>query len=223
MVSLGNSWDELLGEEFEKPYYQKLREFLKSEYAQFEIYPKMEDIFNALRFAAYEEIKAVIIGQDPYHEPNQAHGLSFSVKKGVPPPPSLVNIFKEQKSDLGIIQPHHGELTEWARQGVLLLNATLTVRRGQANSHRGKGWELFTDAVIEKLSEREKPAVFMLWGANARAKAPLIKSKSHLVLSAVHPSPLSAYNGFFGCRHFSAANDFLLQNGEKPIDWQLHE
>lgn len=223
MVNIGNGWDEILAEEFKKPYYLKLREFLKSEYSRFDVYPPMNDIFNSLRYTDFGAVRAVILGQDPYHEPGQAHGLCFSVRKGVQPPPSLINIYKEQKTDLGITQPPHGELTRWAKQGVLLLNTTLTVRRGQANSHRGQGWEIFTDAVIEKLNAREKPMVFLLWGGNAKAKAPLITNSKHLVLTAAHPSPLSAYNGFFGCRHFSAANAFLSENGEAPINWQLEE
>ena len=221
MVSLGNSWDKVLEGEFEKEYYKKLRGILASEYRTRTIYPDMYDIFNALKYTPYENVKAVIIGQDPYHGPGQAHGLCFSVKKGVDVPPSLQNIFKELKSDIGFEIPSHGELTDWAKSGVLLLNAVLTVRAGEANSHRGLGWETFTDRVITLLNERERPIVFLLWGRNAKEKSALITNPKHLVLTAAHPSPLSAYNGFFGCRHFSKANAYLEQNGEEPIDWQI--
>ncbi len=221
MVNIGNAWDELLAEEFKKDYYLKLREFLKYEYSHYTVYPDMHDIFNSMRYADYDNLKAVIIGQDPYHEPNQAHGLAFSVKKGNPIPPSLKNIYKEIHDDLGITEPNHGELTSWAKQGVLLLNNALTVRRGQANSHRGKGWELLTDAVISKVNQKDSPVVYLLWGANAREKTRLINNPKHLVLTAAHPSPLSAYNGFFGCRHFSKCNDFLQKNGVEPINWLL--
>lgn len=221
MMHIGNEWDELLADEIKKDYYLRLREFLKQEYSQHRIYPPMNDIFNALRHTSYSDVKAVILGQDPYHGAGQAHGMCFSVKKGTPPPPSLQNIFKELKADLGIDPPPHGELTAWAEQGVLLLNTVLTVREGQANSHRGMGWENFTDRIIELLNEREKPMVFLLWGGNARSKAKLVTSPQHLVLQCAHPSPLSAYNGFFGCRHFSKANEFLEKNGIEPIDWRL--
>ncbi len=221
MVNIGNSWDDILAEEFKSPYYLQLREFLKREYATQTIYPDMYDIFNALKYTAYEDVKVVIIGQDPYHGEGQAHGLCFSVKRGIAPPPSLMNIFKELQNDVGFNIPNNGELTDWAKQGVLLLNAVLTVRAGQANSHRGKGWEQLTDAVIRKLNEREKPIVFMLWGRNAKEKQKLITNDRHLVLTAAHPSPLSAYNGFFGCRHFSTANDFLRYTGQQPIDWSV--
>lgn len=221
MVNIGNAWDELLAEEFKKDYYLKLREFLKYEYNHYTVYPDMHDIFNSMRYADYDNLKAVIIGQDPYHEPNQAHGLAFSVKKGNPIPPSLKNIYKEIYDDLGITEPNHGELTSWAKQGVLLLNNALTVRRGQANSHRGKGWEQLTDAVISKVNQKDSPVVYLLWGANAREKTRLINNPKHLVLTAAHPSPLSAYNGFFGCRHFSKCNDFLQKNGVEPINWLL--
>ncbi|MGN0597113.1 MAG: uracil-DNA glycosylase [Ruminiclostridium sp.] len=221
MVNIGNEWDELLADEFKKPYYLQLREFLKSEYRNYDIYPDMHDIFNALKYADYSQIKVVIIGQDPYHEPGQAHGLSFSVKRGVEPPPSLKNIYKEINSDLGLPIPRWGELTCWAKQGVLLMNAVLTVRRGQANSHRGKGWEYFTDRVISLLNEREKPIVFLLWGGNAKQKIPLITNPNHLILTSAHPSPLSAYNGFFGCRHFSKCNEFLTAHGEMAVDWTV--
>jgi uracil-DNA glycosylase len=181
----------------------------------------MYDIFNALKYTPYSSVKVVIIGQDPYHGPNQAHGLSFSVREGVPPPPSLQNIFKEIKSDLGLPIPNHGCLEKWAKQGVLLLNAVLTVRAGQANSHKGQGWETITDSIIRHLNDRQKPMVFLLWGANAGAKSALITNPSHLVLKCAHPSPLSAYNGFFGCRHFSKANKFLSECGLSEIDWRL--
>ncbi len=221
MVNIGNEWDGLLKDEFDKPYYLALRTFLKSEYKGFTVYPDMYDIFNALKLTSYSDVKAVILGQDPYHEPNQAHGLAFSVQGGVEPPPSLKNIYKELNADLGLPIPKTGCLLNWAREGVLLLNASLTVRRGQANSHRGKGWELFTDRIISLLNEREKPVVFLLWGANARAKSALITNPRHKILTCAHPSPLSAYNGFFGCRHFSKCNEFLRANGIPEIDWRV--
>lgn len=221
MVNFGNEWDNLLKDEFLKPYYLELREFLKKEYATQTIYPHMNDIFNSLKYTSYSDVKAVILGQDPYHGPGQAHGLCFSVKKGVAPPPSLVNIFKELSSDLNIPMPEHGELTKWACEGVLLMNAVLTVREGEPNSHKGKGWEIFTDNVISLLNQREKPLVFILWGANARSKTKLITNPVHKILESAHPSPLSAYNGFFGCRHFSKTNEFLLENGIDQIDWRL--
>ncbi len=221
MVNIGNEWDALLSGEFKKDYYLRLREFLKAEYGSRNIFPPMEDIFNALRYTSYSDVKAVILGQDPYHGAGQAHGLCFSVKKGVQPPPSLQNIFKELNADLGIQPPPHGELTAWAKSGVLLINTVLTVREGQANSHKGQGWEILTDRVIELLNGRKQPIVFLLWGGNARAKAKLITNPAHLVLQCAHPSPLSAYNGFFGCRHFSKANQFLEANGIEPINWRL--
>ena len=201
MVQIGNDWDELLKDEFQKEYYQKLRIFLAREYKTQTIYPDMYDIFNALRYTAYKDVKVVILGQDPYHGPGQAHGLCFSVKKGVNPPPSLVNIYKELQDDLGCTIPEHGELTKWTREGVLLLNTVLTVRRGQANSHRGKGWEILTDEIIRKLNERKEPIVFLLWGRNAKEKMELITNPAHLILSCAHPSPFSADYGFFGCHH----------------------
>lgn len=221
MVNIGNEWDALLSGEFKKDYYLRLREFLKAEYSSRNIFPPMQDIFNSLRYTSYSDVKAVILGQDPYHGAGQAHGLCFSVKKGVQPPPSLQNIFKELNADLGIQPPPHGELTAWAKSGVLLMNTVLTVREGQANSHKGQGWEILTDRVIELLNQRNQPIVFLLWGGNARAKAKLITNPAHLVLQCAHPSPLSAYNGFFGCRHFSKANEFLSANGIEPIDWQI--
>lgn len=221
MVHFGNEWDEIMAGEFDLPYYKQLREFLKQEYFTKEIYPDMNNIFNAMKHASYSDIKAVILGQDPYHEPGQAHGLCFSVQKGCPIPPSLQNIYKELNADLGIPPAPHGELYKWADNGVLLLNTVLTVRRGQANSHKGKGWEIFTDDVIKKLNEREKPMVFLLWGANARSKKQFITNPNHLVLEAAHPSPLSAYNGFFWCRHFSKCNAFLEAHGIEPVDWRI--
>lgn len=221
MINIGNSWDEILKDEFQKDYYIKLREFLKSEYSHYKVFPNMYDIFNSMKYTPYEKVKAVIIGQDPYHGEGQAHGLCFSVKAGVKPPPSLQNIFKEMKTDIGINPPNNGELTDWANQGVLMLNSVLTVREGMANSHKGKGWEQLTDAVIMKLNEREKPIAFILWGGNAKAKAPLITNPAHKIFMAAHPSPLSAYNGFFGCKHFSKVNDFLIQNNIEPINWTI--
>lgn len=221
MVNIGNEWDEILKGEFEKEYYLNLREFLKREYFTYQIYPNMYDIFNALKYTSYSDVKAVIIGQDPYHGAGQAHGLCFSVQKGVAVPPSLQNIYKEIYSDLGIPPANHGYLKKWADSGVLMMNAVLTVREGQANSHKGKGWEIFTDRVIELLNQREKPIVFLLWGGNAKQKMRLITNPNHLILQAAHPSPLSAFNGFFGCRHFSKANEFLANHGMEPIDWQI--
>lgn len=218
MVKLGNSWDAILADEFKKDYYLRLREFLKSEYSSHVIYPDMYNIFNALRFCSYEDVKVVIIGQDPYHEPGQAHGLCFSVQSGTELPPSLRNIYKELNADLGI-QRTDGCLEDWAKQGVMLLNAVLTVRKGEAASHAGKGWEIFTDDVIKILNEREKPIVFMLWGGYARKKKALITNPAHYILEAAHPSPLSAYNGWFGCRHFSKTNAILQKEGLKPISW----
>ena len=223
MIKFGNDWDQVLAGEFEKEYYIKLREFLTNEYAQQKIYPPKGDIFNALKYSSYADTKVVMIGQDPYHQPGQAHGLCFSVNKGVKIPPSLVNIYKEMKEDLGITQPAHGYLQEWAEQGVLLLNATLTVRDSQPNSHKNKGWEIFTDRIISLLNEREAPMVFILWGANARAKEALITNPAHMILTGAHPSPLSAYNGFYGGGYFSRANRFLEATGQKQIDWQLTE
>ncbi len=221
MVNIGNEWDELLADEFKKDYYLQLRQFLISEYNSRTIFPPMNDIFNALRYTSYGDVKAVILGQDPYHGAGQAHGLCFSVKKGTPPPPSLQNIYKEINTELGLPIPDHGELTEWAKSGVLLMNTVLTVREGQANSHRGHGWEIFTDKVIELLNKREQPIVFLLWGGNARSKAKLITNSKHLILQCAHPSPLSAYNGFFGCGHFIKANEFLKSQGIEPIDWRI--
>lgn len=221
MVNIGNDWDKILEGEFDKEYYKNIRSFLKKEYETQTIYPNMFDLFNALKYTPYDSAKVVIIGQDPYHGPNQAHGLCFSVQDGIVPPPSLVNIYKEINADLGIPIPKSGNLTKWAKEGVLLLNNVLTVRAGSPNSHKGKGWEIFTDCVISHINNREKPVVFLLWGANAKSKAKLITNTKHLVLTTVHPSPLSAYNGFFGCKHFSKANEFLIKTGQEPIDWSV--
>jgi len=221
MVNFYNKWDELISGEFEKDYYLKLREFLIEEYKTKTIYPDKHDIFNALKFTSYDDVKVVIIGQDPYHGPNQAHGLSFSVQPKVQIPPSLLNMYKELKADLGCFIPNNGYLVPWAEQGVLLLNAVLTVREGQANSHRNKGWEKFTNKVIQLLNEREEPIIFLLWGNNAKEKGELITNKHHFILTTVHPSPLSASRGFFGCRHFSKTNEILRDLGKEPIDWQI--
>lgn len=219
MVHIGNSWDEILKDDFASDSYQKLRAFLAQEYRQHTIYPDMNDIFNALKFTAYEDVKAVILGQDPYHGAGQAHGMCFSVKPNIPAPPSLVNIFKEIESDLNIknTSPY---LVNWAQQGVLLLNTVLTVREGQPNSHKDKGWEILTDSIISKLNDRKQPMVFILWGGNARSKKRLINAPQHLVLECPHPSPLSAYAGFFGCKHFSKCNAYLKANGQTEIDWR---
>jgi len=220
MFTFGNEWDKYLGGEFNKEYYQELREFLKKEYFSETIYPDMYDIFNAFLYTPYDEVKAVIIGQDPYHGEGQAHGLCFSVKEGVIQPPSLVNIFKELYTDLGIQRPKDGTLTKWAKNGVLLLNTVLTVRAGRPASHKDKGWEIFTNEAIKALNLSEKPIVFILWGAQARAKAKLITNPMHKIIESAHPSPLSAYNGFFGSRPFSKANEYLKNFG-REIDWSL--
>lgn len=218
---LKNDWAPLLEEEFEKPYYLKLRAFLKKEYMTRTIYPNMYDIFNALHYTPFSKVKAVILGQDPYHGPNQAHGLSFSVKPGVKPPPSLKNIFAELHNDLGCPIPDHGCLIPWAEQGVLLLNTVLTVREGQPNSHRGVGWEIFTDRVIEVLNQREEPVVYILWGSAAQSKVSLIDTSKHYIIRSPHPSPLSAHRGFFGSRPFSKTNAILRQLGLEEIDWEI--
>lgn len=218
MVHIGNSWDELLKDEWDKDYYKQLRSFLAAEYKTRTIYPDMHDIFNALKHTDYGAVKVVILGQDPYHGKGQAHGLSFSVQKGVQTPPSLQNMYKELHSDLGFTIPKHGCLTQWADKGVLLLNTVLTVQEATPNSHKGKGWEIFTDKVISLLDARQEPIVFLLWGNNAKGKKALIHNPNHLVLTAAHPSPLSAHNGFFGCKHFSQANAFL---GQRAVDWSL--
>ncbi len=221
MVQFNNSWDILLKDEFQKPYYLNLRNFLVQEYKTKTIYPNMNDIFNALKYTDYKNVKVVILGQDPYHQPNQAHGLCFSVKKGVNPPPSLQNMYKEIHAEYGYPIPQHGELTYWAQQGVLMMNTVLTVRESQPNSHKGMGWEIFTDNVISLLNLRPEPMVFLLWGANARAKKKIITNPNHLVLESAHPSPLSAYNGFFGNGHFKKANEFLKQKNMTEIDWNI--
>ncbi len=221
MVNIQNDWDNILKQEFIKDYYLKLREFLKREYKTHVIYPHMNDIFNALKLTSFDDTKVVILGQDPYHGERQAHGLSFSVQKGVALPPSLKNIYKEIEQEFSIIMPKEGDLTAWAKQGVLLLNAVLTVRQASANSHKGVGWETLTDEIIIKLNDATSPKVFLLWGNNARSKAKYITNPIHLVLQTVHPSPLSAYNGFFGCGHFKKANEFLINNGLTPINWEL--
>ena len=218
MVKLGNDWDIILADEWEKPYYKKLRVFLKEEYSTRTIYPDMLDIFNALKYTSFEDTKVVIIGQDPYHGEGQAHGLCFSVKKGVVPPPSLKNIYKELHSDIGFEIPNHGELISWAKQGVLMLNNVLTVREGMPNSHKGMGWETFTDRVISELNKKETPVVFLLWGANAQKKAEIITNPLHHKLISVHPSPLSASRGFLGCKHFSKTNEILEKNSINPIN-----
>lgn len=218
---LNNDWKELLEDEFSKDYYLSLRKFLLSEYNTKTIYPDKFDIFNALHFTPYKDVKVVILGQDPYHGPNQAHGLSFSVNPGVKIPPSLLNIYKELNSDLGCYIPNNGYLKKWADQGVLLLNTSLTVRAGEANSHKNIGWEIFTDKIISLVNEKEDPVVFLLWGNNAIKKKELITNKKHLILSSVHPSPLSASRGFFGSKPFSKINNFLISINKKPIDWQI--
>ena len=221
MIQIGNDWDAVLKEENGKEYFMKLQEFLAEERQTHMVYPPEKDVFNALKYSSLADTKVVIFGQDPYHEPGQAHGMCFSVNKGIAVPPSLINIYKEIETDLGIKPPSHGYLADWAGQGVLLLNTVLTVRRGEANSHRGKGWETFTDRVTEALNEREKPMVLILWGANAREKAKLITNKEHMIITGAHPSPLSAWKGFFGGRYFSKANRFLEITGQTPINWEL--
>ncbi len=218
---LQNDWGPLLGSEFEKEYYQALANFLKEEYEEHVIYPKKEDIFNALQYTSYENTKVVILGQDPYHGPNQAHGLSFSVQPGIKTPPSLLNMYKELRDEYGYEIPNNGYLVKWAEQGVLLLNTVLTVRQGEANSHKGKGWEHFTDRVIELLNEREKPVIFILWGRHAQAKKKLITNTNHHIIESVHPSPLSARRGFFGSKPYSKVNEILSNMDEKEIDWQI--
>lgn len=223
MVNFGNKWDSLLKEEFQEEYYQKLRTFLITEYRTKTIYPDMYHIFEAMKATDYDDVKVVILGQDPYYEPNQAHGMAFSVQPGVRIPPSLFNIYKELSSQLGLTIPNHGYLMKWAKQGVLLLNAVLTVERGKANSHKNMGWEQFTDRVIQLVNAKEKPVVFLLWGSNAIAKAKMIDTKKHLVLTSPHPSPLSAYRGFFGNGHFLTTNEFLKQKYSQVIDWQIDD
>ena len=219
MVRLGNDWDAVLADEWDKDYYQTLRQTLKQEYATRRVYPPMGDIFNALRYTSFADTKVVIIGQDPYHGAGQAHGLCFSVKPGVVPPPSLKNIFKELATDVGKPTPPNGDLTAWARQGVLLLNTVLTVREGQPTSHKDIGWERVTDRIISELDRKQTPVVFLLWGAHAQRKGQLIQNPIHYKLQTVHPSPLSASRGFFGCRHFSETNTILQRHGMTPIEW----
>lgn len=221
MSILKNDWSDFLNDEFEKSYYKTLRKFLIQEYNTKTIFPDKYSIFNALHLTSYENTKVVILGQDPYHGEGQAHGLSFSVKFGVKTPPSLLNIFKEISSDIGCYIPNNGNLESWSKQGVLLLNTVLTVVQNQANSHKDKGWETFTDKIIQTLNFKNTPLVFMLWGNNAKQKESLITNKKHLILKSAHPSPLSAHNGFFGNKHFSKANEFLTQNGLDPINWQI--
>ena len=221
MVKLGNDWDEILSDEFEKPYYLSLREFLKEEYKTKTIYPNMNNIFEALKLTSYKDTKVLILGQDPYHGENQAHGLAFSVQPNVAIPPSLLNIYKELESDIGCFIPNNGYLIPWAKQGVLLLNTALTVRAHEANSHKGIGWEVFTDRIIELLNNRKDPVIFVLWGANARKKIELIDTSRHYILEAPHPSALSARRGFFGCNHFSKINKILIELDKNPIDWQI--
>lgn len=221
MVNLNNDWDEILKDEFEKEYYQKLRKFLITEYKSETIYPKMENIFSALKLTSYKDCKVLILGQDPYHGPNQAHGLAFSVNIGIKTPPSLQNMYKELRDELGLYVPNNGYLVPWAEQGILLLNTALTVRAGAANSHSKVGWEIFTDSIIKYLNEREDPVIFVLWGGNARKKKAFINTDRHYILEAAHPSPLSAHNGFFGCGHFKKINEILSSLGKKEINWQI--
>ena len=221
MVKLGNDWDCLLSDEFKKEYYLNLREFLKEEYSKKIIYPNPNDIFNALKYTSYKNTKVLILGQDPYHGENQAHGFAFSVQKGIKTPPSLLNIYKELNNELGCYIPNNGYLISWADQGVLLLNIVLTVRAHEANSHKDKGWEILTDKIIETLNERKDPVIFVLWGANARSKKKIITNKTHYILEAPHPSPLSAHRGFFGCNHFIKINKILLELNKEPINWQI--
>lgn len=221
MVKLNNDWDEKIGREFEKEYYLRLRMFLKEEYASHAVFPDMYELFSALKVTPFSKVKVVILGQDPYHEPGQAHGMAFSVKPGVQIPPSLLNMYKELNAEFGYEIPKTGYLMKWAEQGVLLLNTVLTVRNGEANSHHGKGWETFTDEIIRQLNLRKDPIVFMLWGNNARRKKELITNPQHHVLEAAHPSPLSASRGFMGCGHFKKANEILISNLRAPIDWQI--
>ena len=215
------SWKSALAEQFAAPYFEQLKQFLVAEKQQYVVYPPGPLIFNAFNLTPFDKVKVVIIGQDPYHEPGQAHGLCFSVQPGTKFPPSLVNIFQELQNDVGIPAPQNGNLENWARQGVLLLNATLTVRAHQAGSHQRRGWEIFTDAAISQLSQKRSGLVFLLWGSYAQAKIQLIDTSKHFVLTAPHPSPLSAYRGFFGCKHFSKTNEILIQNGQTPIDWRV--
>ena len=221
MLKLPNEWSNALQDETEKDYFKELCAFVEDEYNSNVIYPPKEDVFNALKYTSLEDVKVVILGQDPYFNEKQAHGLCFSVQLGVDVPPSLRNIYTELENDLGLVRPNNGYLTKWAKQGVLMLNTVLTVRAENPNSHQGKGWEKFTDAIIRKLNEQDRPIVYMLWGKPAQTKIKMLNNPNHLILKAPHPSPLSAYRGFFGCKHFSTANDFLEKNGLLPIDWQI--
>lgn len=221
MIKLNNDWDELLKDEFEKAYYLNLMEFLKYEYSEKTIYPSINNVYNALKKTSYKDTKVLILGQDPYHGENQANGLAFSVQPGVRTPPSLLNIYKELNLELGCFIPNNGNLMPWANQGVLLLNTALTVRAHEANSHKGQGWEIFTDEIIKILNKRSEPLIFVLWGANARKKKEFITSKQHYILEAPHPSPLSARRGFFGCGHFSRINEILVGLQKDKIDWQI--
>ena len=220
MVDLGD-WNERLAPLFADERYLKIREFLKEEYSKYIVYPDMYDLYNAFKFTPFSSLRVVLLGQDPYHNVGQAHGLCFSVQDGIQPPPSLVNIFKELQADIGCPVPKSGNLTKWAKEGVLLLNTSLSVREHQANSHAKCGWAWFTDSVIQLISEQKEHVVFILWGGNARSKKPLIDKNKHLILECAHPSPLSAYNGFFGCKHFSKTNEYLIKHGLSPIDWDL--
>ena len=221
MVKLGNDWDSILADEFEKEYYQKLRKFLIEEYKTSTIYPDMNNIFSALKLTSYKDCKVLLLGQDPYHGPNQAHGLAFSVNPGIKSPPSLVNMYKELRDEYGYDIPNNGYLIPWATQGVLLLNTALTVRRGEPNSHANVGWEIFTDHIIKKLNERTEPVIFILWGANARKKLEFIDKNKHFVLEAPHPSPFSANKGFFGCNHFKEVNNILKKLEKEEINWKI--
>ena len=223
MGMINNDWLGPLSAEFRKPYYKELYNFVNEEYSRRTVYPPSDEIFSAMHLTPLKDVKVVILGQDPYHEPGQAHGLCFSVKPGQEIPPSLENIYKELHDDLGCYIPNNGFLESWAKQGVLLLNTVLTVRAHAANSHQGKGWEYFTDAIIEAVETQDRPVVYMLWGRPAQSKIPMLTNPRHLILKAPHPSPLSAYRGFFGCRHFSAANRFLQENGLEPINWQIED
>lgn len=224
MAMISNDWLAAVSDEFKKPYYRQLYQFVKEEYERYRIYPPADDIFNALHLTPLHEVKVLILGQDPYHNEHQAHGLSFSVLPDQPDiPPSLQNIYKELQDDMGCSIPNNGYLKKWAQQGVLLLNTVLTVRAHQANSHQGKGWEQFTDAIIHAVNEQDRPIVYMLWGRPAQSKIPMLTNPRHLILKAPHPSPLSAYRGFFGCKHFSQANAFLEAHGVSGIDWQIED
>ncbi|MBS9775572.1 MAG: uracil-DNA glycosylase [Fusobacterium sp.] len=221
MVKIENDWKEILVEETSKEYFLKLKNILVEEYKNFKVYPPKKNIFSAFSLTSYSDVKVVILGQDPYHQKGQAHGLAFSVNKGIRIPPSLLNMYKELKDDLGFEIPNHGFLKNWAEQGVLLLNTSLTVRDSEANSHSKIGWQIFTDNIIKKLNEREKPIIFILWGNNAKSKEKFIDTSRHYILKGVHPSPLSASRGFFGCKHFSKANQILKENDLKEIDWEI--